>query len=358
MNLLEFDDENKEFGLMDNKRLFRRLLGFLVAAALFGAGCSGTGAAAQPQSGGGYSTSVPTGKAWSKVPDNSGGDTVAAGSRDSTPVVLEARADGSVTYGNELVTIDASHSDNGYVMIKYNGTNDMVKIVITVPGYDKDYQYTSRSSDFETFPLTGGSGTYKIIVYESVSVEEKKYSPIYKLETEFTITDEFAPFLYPNQYVNFTKDSQAVKKGAQLAASADTDLDVVAGVYHYLVDNVIYDTDKAKDVEDKKIKLYLPVPDDTLDSGTGICFDYAALMTTMLRSQRIPTKLVTGYAGTVFHAWISTYITDIGWIDNIIEFDGKTWTMMDPTFAASGKGSKDTERFISDGSNYTPSYCY
>ena len=47
----------------------------------------------------------------------------------------------------------------------------------------------------------------------------------------------------------------------------------------------------------------------------GICFDYAALMTAMLRSQGIPTKLEIGYSGEVYHAWISTYIDEIGWVD-------------------------------------------
>lgn len=365
---------------MDKRKLFRLFITFTSIICLLCTGCSG-GAAASTDisaSGSGSHSSSPggpgdspgsgtsastigSGNSTGTAAKSTGGQdaqTAATGTRDNQPVVKTPTADGTVTYGNELVTIDASHSDDGYVMVKYNGTNEMVKVLITIPGFDKDYQYTLRSNDYEAFPLTGGSASYKITVYESVSVSENKYAPIYKLETDFTIKDEFSPFLYANQYVNFTKDSAAVAKGASLAASADTDLDVVANVYHYLVDNVIYDKAKAKDVEDKKIKLYLPDPDDTLDTGEGICFDYAALMTTMLRSQRIPTKLVIGYAGTTYHAWISTYITDVGWIDNIIQFDGKTWTMMDPTFAASGKGSKDTEKFITDSSNYTTSYVY
>ena len=82
---------------------------------------------------------------------------------------------------------------------------------------------------------------------------------------------------------------------------------------------------------------YLPDIDETLETGKGICFDYAALMTAMLRTQRIPTRLVVGYAGTLYHAWISVYIEGTGWIDNIIYFDGTQWVRMDPTFAAAGE---------------------
>ena len=68
--------------------------------------------------------------------------------------------------------------------------------------------------------------------------------------------------------------------------------------------------------------------DVILQEKKGICFDYAALMATMLRSQNIPAKMEIGYAnmeeGAVYHAWLSVYIKDIGWIDDLIEFDGKT----------------------------------
>ena len=29
------------------------------------------------------------------------------------------------------------------------------------------------------------------------------------------------------------------------------------------------------------------------------------------------------------HAWISTYIDDKGWVDDIIQFNGNTWQIMD-----------------------------
>lgn len=43
----------------------------------------------------------------------------------------------------------------------------------------------------------------------------------------------------------------------------------------------------------------------------------------MLRSQRIPTRLEVGYMGDVYHAWISIYTKETGWVNGIIEFDGK-----------------------------------
>lgn len=94
---------------------------------------------------------------------------------------------------------------------------------------------------------------------------------------------------------------------------------MVTQIYNFVIKNISYDKKKAENVP----YGYTPDPDETLDTGKGICFDYAALMSAMLRSQRIPTKLEVGYSGDVYHAWISCYVDEIGWVDNIIEFDGK-----------------------------------
>ena len=103
---------------------------------------------------------------------------------------------------------------------------------------------------------------------------------------------------------------------------------------------------------------YLPDVDEILASGKGICFDYASLMAAMLRSQNIPTKLVVGYTGYVYHAWINVYAQESGWVEGVIFFDGSQWKLMDPTFASSGKSSDAILAYIGDGTNYSAKYFY
>ena len=102
---------------------------------------------------------------------------------------------------------------------------------------------------------------------------------------------------------------------------------------------------------------YIPNVDEILSKKTGICLDYAAVMASMLRSQKIPTRLEVGYAGEAYHAWISTYVEDQGWINGIIQFDGENWSIMDPTFAAN-TSEKELKKFIGDGSKYLVKYIY
>ena len=157
-----------------------------------------------------------------------------------------------------------------------------------------------------------------------------------------------------NQYVNFSSESQAVQKASEVVKSASSDLDAVADVYHFVIEHVSYDTEKAETVP----AGYLPDVDETLSTGKGICFDYAALTTAMLRSQNIPTRLEIGYSGKIYHAWISVYIEDIGWIDKLIEFTGDAWTRMDPTFASSNGNNEKILKYIGDGSNYNLQYLH
>ena len=268
-------------------------------------------------------------------------------SRDNTPVVLTGQADGTVTYGCESVTIDASHISEGYIMVSYTGTNEKVKLQITGPD-EVVYTYDLHG-DYETFPLTAGSGSYTVGVFENI--EGTSYSTLFTQTIDVKIDDEFGPYLYANQYVNFDGDSKVVEKAEELSKPCNDDLEVIEQVYNYMISNFTYDYDKAESVQSG----YLPDVDEVFEAQTGICFDYAAVMAAMLRSQRIPTRLEVGYAGDVYHAWISTYIEEQGWVNGIIQFDGKNWELMDPTFAST---SSKPEDFITNTDEYITKFVY
>ena len=136
-------------------------------------------------------------------------------------------------------------------------------------------------------------------------------------------------------------------------SNAHDDLEAIISVYSYVVSNITYDFDKAENVQSG----YVPNVDEIVEAKTGICLDYAAVMASMLRSQKIPTRLEVGYAGDAYHAWISTYVEDKGWVNGMIQFDGQNWSIMDPTFAAN-VGEKDLKNFIGDGDNYVTKYVY
>lgn len=282
----------------------------------------------------------------------SGAGTVKVSARESAPKVLAPSAPGTQTFSSGSVILDISNTSQGYVMLKYSGSNPKVRFRITTPaGVNYTYLVTEYGN-YVVYPLTGGDGSYTFTVYEAVSAQDNLYSTALSKSASVAIADGFSPFLYPNCYVNFNASSACVSKSTALAEGCSADLDVVTAVYHYAKDNITYDNNKARTVQSG----YAPSPDATLASGTGICFDYASLMSAMLRSQGIPTRLEVGYVGDLYHAWISCYISDVGWVDGIIKFNGSEWTMMDPTMAA-GQSAASFKKFW-ESSKYSVKYLY
>ena len=214
------------------------------------------------------------------------------------------------------------------------------------------YTYTLTAGKWEVFPLSDGSGSYQVSVIENVT--GTKYAAVTSVSFSATLTDEFAPYLRPNQYVDYAVATNTLAKAAELIGTETEALKKVEKVYNYVVGNLTYDRQKAATVQSG----YLPVLDTVLEAKKGICFDYAALMTGMLRSNGVPCKLVVGYAGTAYHAWISVWSETEGWVDGAVFFDGKNWQRMDPTFASSGKKSSSIMQYIGDGKNYTVKYLY
>ena len=266
--------------------------------------------------------------------------------------VLKTEASGTQVKKNDYAIIDYSNVSDGYVMVKYSkSTKKKIKAQVTGPS-GVVYTYNVTPKRYEVFPLSDGNGTYKVSVYQNVS--NTSYSMVLSQSFSVKLIDEFIPFLTPNQYVNYTKDSEVVKKATRLTKGVKDPLDKVKKVYNYVVDTFTYDKKKAATVKSG----YLPDLDLVLKEKKGICFDYAAVMTAMLRSQGIPAKLVVGYSGDAYHAWINVYTDESGWLDGIIYFDGELWKLMDPTYASSGKSSKSIMKYIGDGSNYKSKYLY
>jgi transglutaminase/protease-like cytokinesis protein 3 len=181
-----------------------------------------------------------------------------------------------------------------------------------------------------------GDGKYNIKVFENIT--GNKYSVKQSVSINVTLNNVNSPFLVANKLVNFSDSSETVKKAHDLTYGVTDEIEKLDIIYNYIITNIVYDTEKAKNVKTG----YVPNVDEILNSNKGICFDYAAIMAAMLRSEGIPAKLVTGYSSnlSVFHAWNEVYTDETGWIVlNQMYFDGNQWKLMDSTIASSAKQS-------------------
>jgi len=268
--------------------------------------------------------------------------------------VLTNEASGRNVNRNAKAEVDFSNAADGYIMARWmdrSASNADVRVVIVGPN-GVQYQYRLNTAGrWESFPLSGGNGNYIVRVMEGIG--GGRFAVTNTVNISLTLNDEFAPFLRPNQFVNFTPQSAVVTLANEIVVDASSVLESVQNVYHWVVNNIDYDTELAQTVQSG----YVPNLDEVLRVRRGICFDYASLMTAMLRSQGIPTRLVIGYVGTTRHAWISVYSEQDGWIDNVIQFNGNEWRIMDPTFSATGN-REEVRRFVGNGENHRQTHVH
>lgn len=274
----------------------------------------------------------------------------------SPPYIIIPTADGVKVYSNNDALIDASNSSQGYLMIKLKkAMSGSYRILVNADDINVRYTFQLNSSgNYEVIPLTEGSGKYTVNVLKVTSAG--KGTVMFKQSLSVSVADSFLPFLTPNQFCMYDAGSSCVALSSKLCGGNKDTIAKTAAIYDYVINNISYVS-----TAENGANGYIPVPDTVLANKSGICFDYASLMAAMLRSQKIPTKVVVGYAGDIYHAWISVYVDGSGWIDGYIYFDGNSWNRMDPTFAASAKDDadyKNTVDFISNVSNYSVMYYY
>ncbi|WP_455527163.1 transglutaminase domain-containing protein [Huintestinicola sp.] len=266
------------------------------------------------------------------------------------PKIKTGSFTGAKTVSNDIACADITSADMGVIKVTYSGECGKVKVRITKNEAVYDYDLDPAGT---VFPLQSGSGTYNIKVLENVS--GKTYAVALDEDFSADIKSEFSPYLVPSQYINYSQSDDCVYKAAELCAGKSGTVEKAAAMFGYITSNVKYDKELAASVKSG----YVPDPDKTLESGKGICFDYASLFASMCRSQNIPAKLVMGYVrGNVYHSWNEIYTEESGWVTVDIFLKGSGWELLDPTFYASASDKSAVAEYIGDGSDYSAIYYY
>lgn len=268
----------------------------------------------------------------------------------SVPSTIEGSYfDPAAASGSNNAYIDTSNLAHGYVGARAVNQNRL-KFQVLKDGMAYNYDISNDGIPI-ICPLNMGDGTYEFRVMQNTS--GSSYVQLYSTNADVRMENEFQPYLRPNVFCQFDEDSLCVQQARELASSASNEGDVVKSVYEWLTSNISYDTEKAEMLADTT--GYIPIPDSTLNSRTGICFDYASLAAAMFRSLGIPCQIITGYVSpdNIYHSWNMIYINGT-WVSAKISVESERWSRIDVTFGAGGADSS----FVGDGSNYTDRYVY
>ena len=231
---------------------------------------------------------------------------------------------GTDIFINEHLKVDIGHASHGYIFAAIFEDN-IRKKKLRIQKDDKTIYYDMKKPlIYETIPLQFGSGLYYISLMRNIG--GKKYENVANITFNVSLIQEDISFLYPNQYVNYNENTDAVA----LAENICKDLQGKAAydaIKNYIYKNYRYDYVQAVTV---KVGT-LPNIDRCFNKKAGICQDLAALVVCMLRTQGIPAKFVIGYADNQYHAWVR------------VNIDGKKY-LYDPTAAVTKR--KNAQSYV------------
>lgn len=133
------------------------------------------------------------------------------------------------------------------------------------------------------------NGEYTVTVFKNI--QGTRYSQVMKKQitvSDLSVFVAWAPNVNPLTSKLFLEDEdvKAVISGKNPKA-----------VFDFVRSHLTYD----KDFDGQK--GYVPNLDDVWTDKSGICYDYAAAVAIMLRTENIPCKIVVGYANGTYHAW-------------------------------------------------------
>lgn len=225
--------------------------------------------------------------------------------------------------------------DHGAVVIRYDVQPGVRTKLMITKGQDKYTYELSADKPQETFPLQMGNGEYTVSVLEQVS--GTRYKLVEEAAVTLHLTNDSKVFLNSVQNVNWSDGDQAVQLAKKLTGSLQSDEEKVQAVYEYIIGTIKYDHALAS----SELTGYLPDNNRTISGQQGMCYDYASLFASMLRSIGIPTKLVMGTSEyvEVYHAWNEVYLNG-------------QWVTIDTTVDASWRSSGDGFKMIKDASRY------
>ena len=237
--------------------------------------------------------------------------------------------------------ISSKYANMGLLQIYYQGEQG-VKYKLQVIKDDSRIVYDLFGDGrVESFSLQYGSGEYTVRIMENIRDDE--YFAVESETFSVVIDDDIAVYLSSIQNIDWDYSKLPIEDVPYIVSDSLTDshgdllYECADDLYFYVAKNIDYDFNKI----DGLPYNYLPDIEQTYTDQSGLCYDYASLFASMMRSIGVPTKLVKGYASydpDVYHAWVEVYI------------EGR-WMILDPTQGSGVFGEfvlKDAEKAADD----------
>ena len=181
------------------------------------------------------------------------------------------------------LTIDYSHMDQGYVMVRAQKSDKRMKLTVEHGSVLLTYSM-NNDEKYETIPLQYGSGEYTFSLGIAETADSSQYESAGTISLKCKIPDENSCFLYPNQYVSYSADSPVIEKARELCRDLNNPADIAKAICSYIQDVFCYDYVKFVTADEEQLTDI----ETAWKEKEGIEQDLSAVTCAMLRSQGVP----------------------------------------------------------------------
>lgn len=242
---------------------------------------------------------------------------------------LEARTYGikldTPNYTSKELIQDDSYEIKGTINTSLPNADEITHIITNV------YSHAEEEEASYIFPVVDGAfagkayfrfgpGEYEVqVMIPDITKPDEEIQYFQTVASAFHEVEEVEDQrnLLPSQGIE--SDHVSIKERAdQLTDGITSEREIARSIYAFVAQHVAYDVEKYQ-TENSFTRLYDSAL-EALDSGKGVCQDYAYLAIALFRSLGMEAHYVIGQAGEL-HAWVE------------VKVDGD-WLEMDPTWGA------------------------
>lgn len=222
----------------------------------------------------------------------------------------------SVSYIKNGVKLDKpdKRQVEGYIRISGSTNNSRIKLMVSGADNQVWYDVKLNEGKFNEEIWFDKQGKYTIKIMVNEYDRKYSYGPGITVEN----TEELDRYLIPAKHIE-SSNEEIINTAREITRTCSSDLEKARAIYDWVKDNIRYDYDKLlRHENDQYDNKYGAL--NTINSGKGVCYDYAALAAALCRSLGLRAKVVEGdlNSGPLkgLHAWNEFYIAELeSWIN-------------------------------------------
>lgn len=226
----------------------------------------------------------------------------------------------------------------GYIRISGSTNNSRIKLMVSGADNQVWYDVKLDNGKFDEEIWFDKQGKYTIEIMVNEYDRKYSYGPGITVEN----TEELDKYLIPAKHIE-SSNEEIINTAREITKSCSNDLEKARTIYDWVTDNIQFDYDKLLRHKNGQYDNEYGAL-NTINSGKGVCYDYATLAAALCRSLGLRAKVAEGDLNNGplkgFHAWNEIYIGE-----------SNSWISIDTTLGATN--GEDYFNFRDDEKTYT-----